>query len=136
MISKKYLLITLCLPIIPIATSISCTKANSSSISRTFHVLQYEPLLNSDVKKFVGNTYSFSLVINYGVASTSSTGAVGTYYKGTFVDYITNSNGDIFQYNPNATGPNDWYSKSLNLYASSPILEFTITLNQTEVRPY
>lgn len=57
MISKKYLLITLYLPIIPIAPSISCTEANSSSISRTFHVLQYEPLLNSDLKEFVGNTY-------------------------------------------------------------------------------
>ena len=39
-----------------------------------------------------------------------------------YIDYITNSNRDIFQYNSNATGSSDWYSKTLNLHASSRIL--------------
>ena len=74
--------------------------------SKIFRVVQYEPLLNIDVKNFIGNTYAFSLTINVGTASTNVNSG-NYYYRGTYIDYITNANGDIFQYNPNATNAND-----------------------------
>lgn len=90
--------------------SISCTNSTNTNISensKSFHVLQYEPITNNEVKNYVGNTYSFSLIINAGSASINTNGSNPEYYRDSFIDYITDLNGNISQYNPNAVGPND-----------------------------
>lgn len=141
MFPKKHLLIypSLIISVIPMVISISCTNSTNTNISensKSFHVLQYEPITNNEVKNYVGNTYSFSLIINAGSASINTNGSNPEYYRDSFIDYITDLNGNISQYNPNAVGPNDWYSKTLNLYAASPFVEYTIILNKNIVRPW